>query len=139
MELVIDANVLLAGILKDALTRELILDSRLKLMAPEYLILETLHLVRKNTRLQKRAGLPARALEENLNLLIQNIETYPRQVYVASLQEAFRIAPHKEDAPYLALAIALNISVWSNDRGIHAQNRVKVYTTGELLASLRKR
>jgi len=44
-----------------------------------------------------------------------------------------KIAPHHEDAPYLALAIALNIPVWSNDQGMHAQSKGKVYTTKALL------
>ncbi|MFH0986116.1 MAG: hypothetical protein V1882_11415 [Candidatus Omnitrophota bacterium] len=41
MELVVDANVLLAGFMRGAVTRELLLDSRLKLHAPEHLIYET--------------------------------------------------------------------------------------------------
>lgn len=136
MELVVDANVLLASLLKNAITRELLLDSRLKLYAPEHLISETLHLLRKNTKIQKRIGLPPKAIEENFYLLTQEIETYPRKAYASFMEEAHKIAPHKEDAPYLALALALNLSVWSNDKGIQAQSKVKVYSTTRLIAFL---
>ena len=136
MELIVDANVLLAALLKEAITRELLLDSRLKLYAPEYLISETLHLIKKNTKIQKRMGLSLKAIEENFYLLTQEIETYPRKTYASFMEEAYKIAPHKEDASYLALALALNLPVWSNDKGIQAQSRVKVYSTTRLIISL---
>ncbi len=136
MELIVDANILLAALLKEALTRELLLDSRLKLYAPEYLISETLHLLKRNTKLQKRIGLPQKAIEEIFYMLTQEIETYPRKVYATFLTEAGKIAPHKQDTPYLALALALHIPVWSNDQGMHAQNKIKVYTTKALLLIL---
>ena len=139
MELIVDANILLAGLIKEAITRELLLDSRLKLYAPEHLISETLHLLKKNSKIQKRIGLPPKALEEIFYLLTQEIETYPRKTYASSLAEANKIAPHKEDAPYLALALTLNVPIWSNDQGIHAQNKIKVYTTKALLIALGKR
>ncbi len=64
MELIVDANILLAALLKEAITRELLLDSRLKFYAPEHLISETLHLLKRNTKIQKRIGLSQKALEE---------------------------------------------------------------------------
>ncbi|MBI2095854.1 MAG: hypothetical protein HYT89_06770 [Candidatus Omnitrophica bacterium] len=136
MELIVEANILLAALLKEAITRELLLDSRLKLYAPEHLISETLHLLKKNKKIQRRIGLTPKALEETFYLITQDIETHPRKTYASSLAEAKKIAPHSEDAPYLALALALNIPVWSNDQGIHAQSKVKVYTTKALLTAL---
>ena len=129
----------LAGLIKETITRELLLDSRLKLYAPEHLISETRHLLKKNSKIQKRIGLPPKALEEIFCLLTQEIETYPRKTYASSLAEANKIAPHKEDAPYLALALTLNVPIWPNDQGMHAQNKTKVYTTKALLIALGKR
>ncbi len=138
MELVVDANILLAALLKEAITRELLLDSRLRLYAPEHLTSEILHLLKKNTSIQKRIGLSPKQLEELFYLLTQEIETIPKKNYAAAIQEAYKIAPHKEDAPYLALALVLNIPIWSNDKGIHSQNSVKVFTTKEILNILVK-
>ena len=137
MELVVDANVLLASLLKEAITRELLLDTRLRLYAPEHLISETLHLLKRSASLRKRIHLSAKELEELFYLLTQEIETIPKKEFTSQMNEALKIAPHKEDAPYLALALARNIPIWSNDRGIHAQSKVKVYTTKELISTLR--
>ena len=96
MRLIVDANILLAGLIKEAITRELLLDSRLKLYAPEHLISETLHLLKKNSKIQKRIGLSPKSLEEVFYFLTQEIETHPRKTYASSLTEANRIAPHRQ-------------------------------------------
>ena len=133
-----DANVLLASLLKAAATRELLLDPRLRLYAPEHLISETLRCLKTSTSLRKRIQLSSKELEELFYLLTQEIETIPKKEFVSQMSEAINIAPHKQDAPYLALALARNIPIWSNDKGIHAQSKVKVYTTKELIIALGK-
>ena len=133
-----DANVLLASLLKAAVTRELLLDPRLRLYAPEHLISETLRCLKTSTSLRKRIQLSSKELEELFYLLTQEIETIPKKEFVSRMSEATNIAPHKQDAPYLALALARNIPIWSNDKGIHAQSKVKVYTTKELITALGK-
>ncbi len=136
MELVVDANVLLASLLKEALTRELLLDSRLRLFAPEHLISETLRHLKKDAFLRKRIHLSASELEELFYVLTQEIETMPKKSYASFMKEALTLAPHPEDAPYLALALLLGVPIWSNDKGFQNQQRVKVYTTSELVRML---
>ncbi len=136
MELVVDANVLLAALFKGALTRELLFDTRFKLYAPEHLVLEIQRLLKRDLSIQRRTGLSGKALEEVFYFLTQKIEMHPENTYSSRLKEAVSLAPHNEDAPYLALALTLCIPIWSNDQGIHAQSKVKVYTTKELLSVL---
>ena len=64
MQLVVDANILLAAFLKEAVTRELLLDSRLSLFAPEHLIQETSRHLNRNASIRRRIGLSDRALQE---------------------------------------------------------------------------
>ena len=130
---------LLAALLKEAVTRELLLDTRLRLFAPEHLISETIQLLKRSASLRKRIRLPAHELEELFYLLTQEIETVPRNDFVSHMGEALKIAPHKQDAPYLALALALKVSVWSNDSGFRNQYKVKIVTTSELVRILGSR
>ena len=136
MELVIDANILLASLVKDAITRELMLDPRLTLVAPEHLLSETSNLLKKSSSLRKRIGLPHQELQLLFEVLTQEIQTKPHAEYKLRMKEAITIAPHKEDAPYMAVALALNMPIWSNDKGMHAQTRVRVYTTRRVLKIL---
>ncbi|MBI1870412.1 MAG: hypothetical protein HYS07_04375 [Chlamydiae bacterium] len=138
MELVIDANILLACFKKEAFTRELLLDARLSLFAPEYLIFEVSKHLREDASLRRRIGLTIKEIDHLLILLTQNIKTVPYQSYQSYFSKALVLAPHDEDAPYLALALFLKISVWSNDKGLKNQTDVKVYSTTELAYWLRK-
>ena len=39
----------------------------------------------------------------------------------------------EKDSPFIACALALGLPLWSNDRALKAQQRVKVYSTDEIL------
>lgn len=136
MELIVDANVLLASFLKEAVTRELLLDSRLTFYAPEHLLLETSRHLVKSASLRRRIRLSNEELRTLFHLLTMNIRTVPKKSYKHLLEKALVLAPHKEDAPYLAVALLHQIPIWSNDRGLKNQNIVKVYTTFELIKLL---
>jgi predicted nucleic acid-binding protein len=138
LELVVDANILLASFLKEAITRELLLDARLTLFAPEYLISETSRHLKKNAPLRKRISLSNDELQELLIFLTSRITTIPSKTYSREFKEALNLAPHKEDAPYLALALSMQIPIWSNDKGLKIQSKVKVYSTSELITFLGK-
>jgi predicted nucleic acid-binding protein len=137
MELVVDANILLAGFMKAAVTRELLLDTRLKLHAPEHLIYETRKHLLGATGLRKRIGLSPKQIEEVWFILTQNIESHPKTEYQKVYSSALKIAPHPEDAPYLALALSMGIPLWSNDKGMKTQGQVKIFATHEIINKLR--
>ena len=70
--------------------------------------------------------------------MTMNIRTIPKQSYKHLLEKALSLAPHKEDAPHLAVALLQKIPIWSNDSGMKDQDEVKVYTAPEILRSLGK-
>ena len=137
MELVVDANILLAGFMRTAITRELLLDTRLRLHAPEHLIYETRKHLLGNSSLRKRIGLSSKQIEEIWFVLTQNIESHAQTDYHKSYASALKIASHPEDTPYLALALDMGIPLWSNDKGMKTQERVRVFTTQEIINKLR--
>ncbi len=139
MELIVDANILLASFLKEAVTREILLDERLTLLAPEHLLSETSRHLKDSASLRKRICLSNQKLQELFSVLTQRIRTLPAKSYQFYWKEAVTLAPHEEDAPYLALALSLNLPIWSNDRGLKIQKRIRVYSTPELLVLLEKR
>lgn len=139
MELVVDANILIAAFLRSALTRELLLDERLLLWAPEYGLTEA-EKVLVSPRLARRlGGLTRDEVHFALSQLTSRIQTLPVSSYRHRLPDARQIAPHPEDAPYLALALHLRLPLWSNDSGVRNQPLIQVYTTLELLVALRGR
>lgn len=121
MELIVDANILLAAFLKEAVTRELLLDERLHLFAPEHLLSETARHLKKDARLRRRIGISEEMLRGLFEVLTSRIQTVPAASYQSHMLKATALAAHKEDAPYLALALARNMVLWSNDRGFKQQ------------------
>lgn len=136
MQLVVDANILLTAFLKKALTRELLLDARIELAAPEHLLSETRRHLRADASIRKRTGLPVEQIETLFSLLTFRIQVFPQVSYRPFMKQALQAAAHREDAPYLALALMLNSAVWSNDKGMKEQTAVAVHTTPELLSIL---
>lgn len=139
MELVVDANVLIASFLKEGTTRALLLDTRLKLYAPEHLISEVSRHLEENASLRKRIGLSNQELQDLFRILTHRIQTIPIESYKGAMNKALSLAPHEEDAPYLAVALCLGIPIWSSDRGLKEQNTLAVYSTPEVIALLEKR
>lgn len=138
MRLVVDANILVAAFLKASVTRELLLDGRLDLYAPEHLLVETRQVLTKRSAL-RRIGITASQLGELFACLTSPIRMVAEEEYAHRLGKAIELAPHAEDAPYLAVALTLRAPVWSNDAILKEQGQVRVYTTRELLTELSPR
>ena len=133
MELVVDANILVAGFLRAAVTRELLLDGRLTLSTPEYAVLETERIL-LTPRIQRRFGkLSPEQVKLALATTASNVQVLSETIYRANLPEAKKLAPDPADIPYFALALHLNIPLWSNDILLKEQDRIVVYTTQEVL------
>lgn len=138
MELVVDANVLVAAFLRAATTRELLLDDRLALQAPEWSLIEA-ERVLTTPRLRRRlGGLSQADVRLLLAQITARIRLLPAAAYQHRLAEAERVAPDLMDAPYLAVALHLNVPLWSNDSALKQQTAVLIYTTLELIDLLRR-
>ena len=136
MELVVDTNVLVAGFLRSALTRELLLDERLALWAPEYLLTEA-ERVLLTPRLRRRLGsLSPQDIRVLLTQLTARMRILPTSTFRLKLPEAKALVADPEDAPFVALALHLRLPLWSNDAPLRAQRVVCVYTTDDVLSLL---
>lgn len=135
LELIVDANVLLAGLLRKSTTRELLLDTRFLFYAPEHLLLETKNHLIKSDRFRRRVQLSQPKLIALFRSLTARITVMDETNYSSFIGRALSIAPHEEDAPYLALALYLDIALWSNDAGMTQQKKVQVITTKDLVKS----
>ena len=139
MELVVDTNVLVAGFLRSATTRELLLDERLILSGPEYLLTESERIL-LTPRLRRRIGsLSPQAVRAVLAQLTARIRILPTGTFRLSLPEAKALVADPEDAPFIALALHLRLPLWSNDAPLRAQRAVRVYTTEDVLSLLQER
>ena len=132
MQLVVDANVLFSALIKSGETRRILLLSEHDLYAPEFMIEEfKKHL----SELQKKTHLPKDKLSQYLETFLQlaEIKLVPFEEFKHEKEFAAKISPDKDDIAYLALALHLQFQLWSQDKRLKKQNKIKVITTKELL------
>ena len=135
MRLVVDANILVAALLKDSTTRELLLEDDLELFAPEGLLTELNNLL-KNPKVRKRLPLSDTALSELSEAIFSRITFFPEASFLSFIKDSLELVSHIEYAPYISLALALKIPLWSNDSALKEQTKVKVITTPEIIKLL---
>ncbi|MHB2026814.1 MAG: PIN domain-containing protein [Elusimicrobiota bacterium] len=139
MQLVVDANVFIAAFVKDALTRELLLDERLKLATPEYGLVET-EKVLKRPAVLRRLRLSREEFEALWSILTAPVGVIPQAEYQSFIKEARGLLDDPKDVPYLACALGLGVAVWSNDPYFQTpkiKSRAEIITTSELIGKLR--
>ena len=132
MKLVIDSNRIMAGLIKDSLTRKIIFDEEIDFIAPDYIITE---IDRHRQYLIEKTKLTDREFDVILLSLLERIELIPLDVFIDHLEPAEVIMEKIDikDSPFLALGLALNTDgIWSEDRDFDKQIKLKRFSTKEL-------
>src|SRR3989344_5243093 len=133
MIIIIDTNVLISALIKDSLTRKIIVFSGLEFCYPEI----SLHELRKHKNLVlKKSGLKESEYENILNKLLEYITLMPTEKINEHLEEAkeimHRIDP--DDIVFIAAALCYPDSiVWSDDKHFEKQDKVKVLKTKDFI------
>ena len=131
MELVVDATVLFAAIIGKGKTNDLFFEDKLRLVALPYLIEE----FNKNTgAIARICGLSESEVIEEFEILKRRVEIFPIYKFPDEIQsKAEKLAPHRKDVPYFALALHLGCAIWSREEDFKKQDEIKVYATPELV------
>lgn len=130
MILIIDANVLFSALIKNSLTAELIFHEDILLSTPEFIIAEFL---KYENLLLKKMHKTREEYIQIMHMLKDIITVVPMEEYSGFIEEAEKISPDPKDTLYLALAMKLKCAVWSNDKKLKEQDKVKVYSTNEIV------
>ena len=133
MELVVDANVLFSGLIKNSITTELLFDKSLNLFSPDFVIEE---FSRYRSFLLEKSSKTEEQFIQIQHMLNEVINIIPKEEYSDFIITAKKISPDIDDVLYFALALKLKCGIWSNDKKLKEQNKVKVYSTEELLKEI---
>ncbi len=134
MDLVVDANITFAALIKESKTHELIFDERLHLFTTEFFFTE---FKEHSEEIQEKTEKTEEELNNLLDVLKKNITIVPLEELLPYLDEAEKISPDSDDVAYIALALKLKCAIWSQDRKLkEKQNKVQVYSTGDLVKML---
>lgn len=138
MRLIVDTNILISSLIKDSITREILLLPFMDFYLPEFALEEVeVH----KTKIGKLSGLSPDEIDFFLGLLLENISIIPVQAIRPYLKEAERIIGDIDpgDIPFIALALAVdNDGIWSNDKHFKKVKKLKIWKTPELVAHIKK-
>jgi len=136
MKLVLDSNIIFSALIKKSKTRDIILSDFFELYAPEYIFTE---IIKHKELLLRKSKLDQGDFDALLLLLQKHIHLVTKEKYDKKMAIAEDILRNIDitDSPFLALALAFNCSIWSNDGHFQQQNKVVVYTSKDLMKNIR--
>jgi predicted nucleic acid-binding protein len=130
VDLVVDANILFAALIKESTTAKLLFLDDLHLYAPEFLLDEfskhRKYLLNKTHRTKED-------FNEILKVLAYRIIFIPFEDIEQYLEKADKISPDPDDPIYFAIALKIGASIWTNEKRLQKQNIVNIYTTSDIL------
>ena len=133
MILIVDTNRIIAGLMKDSITREILLNTNFEFYIPEYLLLE----IEKHKELiLKKSGLSESRFQLIFDLLKENINVVSMSKIIDYIDEAEEIIGDIDpnDIPFIALALAIqNEGIWTEDKDFRKQSKIKIWSTAELI------
>jgi predicted nucleic acid-binding protein len=134
MDLVIDANVIISALipLKSEIN-SLFFFENIELYAPEFLSNE---ISKYKEEILSKSNLSKDEFYIFLALITSKIKFIPFNEFNEFIPEAREISYDPKDIEYLALALKLKCAIWSNDKDLKKQNKIKIFSTSELLKEL---
>jgi len=139
-KLILDANILFSFFKMDSTRRHVfreLLKQDCELFSPEFVFEELLSI---KERIKKFSCIDESEFSYLFDLLKKQITQSSEEEYKEFLQEANKLSLHEDarDDPYFALALRFNFPIWSDEVGFKKQNRVRIFSTQDLLELLSK-
>ncbi len=132
MRLVLDTNVILKALIKNSRVRAVLLNPRHQFLIPEHALEE---IERHLQLIQRKTSLSENEIRLVLRTLLTNIETVPAQMVLKRWREAQKEMERidRNDIPFVAALSVHSEGIWSDDKDLKRQDKVKVWNTREVL------
>lgn len=132
MNVVIDTNVFISALIKDSMTRSLVVNSKHNLLFPEF---EFEEINNHKEEILKKSGLSEDELQKLFSYLLKYVKIVKIKEILPYKNQAFDIIGNidRDDVIFIATALAYNASVWSDDKDFKKQNKVKILTTKDIV------
>jgi predicted nucleic acid-binding protein len=133
MRLVVDTNNILSALLNKGLSRKIINSQNIDFYTVDYALEE---INKYRDYIVKKSGLTKEALDTMFSLFMENVVVVPYEKIKAKMKESMGIMENidPKDAPILACALAIpNDGIWTQDKHFDKQNKVKVWSSKDLL------
>ena len=132
MNIVIDSNILFSALIKDSVTRRMILEYDGFFLFPSFIFEE---LEKHKVELLKKSGMKRKNFETLLNLLLQKVLIVSTDVLFRYKTQAYELVKDidPDDILFIACALAYPGSIiWSDDKKLKQQHKINIINTTEM-------
>jgi predicted nucleic acid-binding protein len=127
--LVVDANIVISVLISSGKKQDLLFSDEISAVSPDWLLFE---IGKHWSDILKKSGLSEEDMMSAFAFVREQIETFSLDKISDKFTEAKEVCPHLSDVEYFALALKLNCAIWSEDKELKRQDKVKVLNTKEL-------
>jgi len=128
--------VLFSALIKDSITRRIILDYEGHFLFPSFIFEE---LEKHKGELLKKSKMNSRDFDLLLSLLLRKVMIVPTEVLFPYKKEAFEIIKEidKDDTIFIACALNYHDSIiWTDDKKLKQQSKIRIINTSEMYSIL---
>jgi predicted nucleic acid-binding protein len=133
MLLVADANIIFSFFNPKSKAREIILSGDVEIFSPLFLLEE---IEEHKEEIKEKFGLNELQFSLTIELIKALVRFVPLEEFKEYIEEGKRISPDVNDIQYFSLALKMNVPIWSNDKKLKQQSKVKVFSTKDLIEFL---
>ena len=131
MKLLVDTNIIISALISDSITRKIIFKEFFELISPDFLIEEV---YKYKLEICKKSSIN----EQEFDMVVKNILKYiniiPSNKYEDAIKDVDDLINDPKDVVFLACAVAYNVDgIWTEDKEFKKQNKIKVYTTKDVV------
>ena len=131
MKILVDANRLVAALVKQSTTRDILFDNAFEFVSPDYALSE---IEKHQDELQQKAKLTKKEFDILLALIFENITIFSKSDYVDFIDDCKETIEDVDDVSYLAACLASkSLGIWSHDPHILKQKKVMAFTNIDML------
>ena len=132
MNMVVDTNIFMSALIKESITREIIINSGCTFLFPEF---EFEELMNHKKEILKKSKLSDFDFNILLLNLLKRVKVIGAKRIVHNKKKAFDIIGKidEDDVQFIATALTFNCPIWSQDKHFKKQNKIKVFNTSEMI------
>ncbi|MCX6666381.1 MAG: PIN domain-containing protein [Euryarchaeota archaeon] len=134
MKLVIDTNKIIAALIKNGLSRQIITNPIFSFITPDHTLDE---ISSYETVIRKKGKLSKKEFDLLFALLFGYITIIPKEEYTKFLPMAQTLIEDVDDVPFIALCLAVKTDgIWSDDTHFHTHQKFMIFRTKDLISLL---
>jgi len=130
MKLVIDTSSIISALIKNGISRRIIVSPAIQFITPDHSLKE---ISKYKELICKKAKINSNEFDIVLNLLFEKITIIPKEEYEGFFETAKTLIDDINDVPFIALCLASKADgIWSDDTHFKTKKEIIIYRTREL-------